>query len=61
MILTLCVTLERYVSVCKPFYRIKLKKFLMPSSIMFAIVYNIPKFFEMKVEYFDESRQPQGT
>ena len=52
MALTLCVTLERYVSVCKPFSKLKLKKFLMPCGIAFAICYNIPKFFEMKVDYF---------
>ena len=53
--LTLCVTLERYVSVCQPFSKLKFKKFLMPASLAFAIAYNLPKFFEWEVVYVSNS------
>ena len=55
VILTLCVTLERYVSVCQPFSKLKFKKFLMPASLAFAIAYNLPKFFEWEVVYISNS------
>ena len=46
---TICVTLERYYATAKPFASNKwIKKKLMPSAFLFAILYNIPKFFELK-------------
>ena len=47
VLLTLCVTLERYYSVCHPMSQLRCKRYLLPASIVFAIVYNLPKFFEI--------------
>ena len=43
---TVSVSLERYLSVKKPNTNYSFKKFLLPLSIAFAILYNLPKFFE---------------
>ena len=40
---TLGVTIERYFAIVHPFKCFKLKKILLPSAILFAIIYNIPK------------------
>eukprot|EP00093_Oithona_nana_P003964 03964.XXX_141412_139027_1 [CDS] Oithona nana genome sequencing. len=47
VLLTLCVTLERYYSVCHPMSPLRCKRHLLPASIVFSIVYNLPKFFEI--------------
>ena len=47
VLLTLCVTLERYYSVCHPMSPLRCKRHLLPASIVFAIIYNLPKFFEI--------------
>ena len=43
---TTSLSLERYLSVQKPNTNYSFKKFLLPLSIAFALVYNLPKFFE---------------
>lgn len=50
MLLTLCVTLERYYSVCHPVSPFSLKKYLLPTSVIFSILYNLPKFFELRLK-----------
>ena len=49
--LTLCVTVENYITVCKPFDKVPFQRFFAPCGILFAICYNIPKFFEFEVIY----------
>ena len=47
--ITMALTIERYVSVCHPFYRVahpwSAKNIVLPITA-FSIIYNIPKFFE---------------
>ena len=52
--LTLCVTVENYITVCKPFDKVRFQKFFAPCGILFAICYNIPKFFEFEVIYIQD-------
>ncbi|XP_059086961.1 uncharacterized protein LOC131883495 [Tigriopus californicus] len=47
--LTLSVTIERYYSVCHPLSQFKIKRYLLTISLLFAIVYNIPRFFELSL------------
>ncbi len=46
----MAVTVERYFTVCHPFYRVShswsAKMYIVP-IVSFAVVYNIPKFFEL--------------
>jgi len=49
---TLGVTIERYFAIVHPFKCFKLKKILLPSAILFAIIYNIPKFFETETKTY---------
>ena len=51
VMLTLCVTVENYITVCKPFNKVRFQRFFAPCGILFAICYNIPKFFEFEVVY----------
>ena len=47
---TAAITIERYLTVCKPFYMVSRNLSARPMSfgiILFAILYNFPKFFEM--------------
>ena len=46
--LTVAITIERYVSVCHPTEDFKGKCCLIPLPIIAAILYNIPKFFEIE-------------
>ena len=49
---TMAITIERYVTVCHPFYRVSHSwptKRLVFFLVVFAILYNIPTFFELKV------------
>ena len=49
---TMAITIERYVTVCHPFYRVSHSwptKRLVLFLVVFAILYNIPTFFELKV------------
>ena len=47
--LTLSVTIERYYSVCHPLRPFGAKRLLLPSAVIFTLVYNVPKFFEFKL------------
>ena len=51
---TLSVTLERFFAIVFPFKNVdEVKKWLIPSTVVFTVIYNIPKFFEVK--YFKNS------
>jgi len=55
--LTLSITLERYTTVCHPFFKYQYKwtaKYYLAPIMMFTLLYNIPKFFELKVGILDE-------
>ena len=45
---TVAITVERYLSVCHPNLECRGKLLLVPIPIVFAIIYNIPKFFELE-------------
>ena len=45
---TIAITIERYVIVCHPTSEFKGKFLLIPLPIISAILYNIPKFFEIE-------------
>ena len=53
--LTMCITLERYYSVCHPMRQFESKSLLLPIAIGFAVVFNIPKFFELKLVTYNPS------
>ena len=52
--LTMSVTLERYFAIVRPLSIFRIKKLLAPAAILFAIVYNIPRFFEFRIKRFAE-------
>ena len=55
VVLTLSISIERYCSVCHSTCTFKAKSLLLPLPIAFAIIYNVPKFFELKSEtVYDE-------
>ena len=54
VMLTLSITIERYITVCHPRCSFTSASLLLPLPIIFAIVYNIPKFFELKTEMVHE-------
>ena len=45
---TLAVTFERFHAIICPLRHFKWKKYMLPFCIFFAVVYNIPKYFELK-------------
>ncbi len=49
----MAITVERYVTVCHPFFRVAhnwpAKAMVFP-IVAFAILYNIPKFFELRTK-----------
>ena len=51
---TMAITVERYLTVCHPFYKLShewpAKYYIIP-IFTFSFVYNIPKFFELKTHY----------
>ncbi|CAM6054402.1 unnamed protein product [Sphagnum tenellum] len=48
---TLNVTLERFFAIVLPFRDFSsLKKWLLPSTAVFAVAYNVPKFFELTTQ-----------
>ena len=57
---TLAVTFERFHAIICPLRHFKWKKYMLPFCICFAVVYNIPKYFELqmvvsninKIKYF---------
>ena len=46
--LTMSVTLERYFAIVRPLASFRIKRCLIPISITFAGLYNIPRFFELE-------------
>lgn len=51
---TMGITIERYLTVCHPFYTISREwptKTIVSGISLFAIIYNIPKFMEIRTEY----------
>ena len=48
---TLSVTVERFFAIVYPLKRIRRTRFLIYSSVIGAIMYNIPRFFEFKTNY----------
>lgn len=42
--------MERYCAICRPlsYYKIK-QNYLLVCSLVFAVIYNIPKFFEIRI------------
>lgn len=53
-LLTLSVTLERYSAICRPLSKDAVKQgYLLGGSLAFAVLYNVPKFFEIEVLYLD--------
>ena len=54
--ITVAITVERYLSVCHPNIECKGKCLLVPVPVILAIIYNIPKFFELEtISYNYES------
>ena len=54
---TLAVTFERFHAIICPLKHFYWKKYLLPVSVSIAIIYNIPKYFEMEMqvsEKYDE-------
>ena len=47
---TLAVTFERFHAIICPLRHFRRKKYMLPFCISFAILYNIPKYFELKIE-----------
>ena len=45
---TVAITVERYLSVCYPNIECRGKSLLVPIPLIFAIIYNLPKFFELE-------------
>ena len=48
--LTLSVTIERYFAIVHPLRHVGWKRALAPLSVLFAVAYNVPRFFEF---YYD--------
>ena len=44
----LAVTIDRYINVCLRTCQCKAKSLLLPFTVVFSIIYNIPKFFELR-------------
>ena len=47
---TLAVTFERFHAIICPLRHFRRKKYMLPFCISFAILYNIPKYFELQIE-----------
>ena len=61
VLLTLCISIERYCSVCHSTCNFRAKSLLLPTPIVFAIVYNLPKFFELRSEVYYEDEDSNTT
>ena len=48
---TMAITLERYFAIVQPLATFTCKKILGPLSVTFAILWNIPRFFEWKLQH----------
>jgi len=46
----LAVTLERFLAVSFPLREFRRKRLLLPAAVFFAVVYNLPKYFEVRKE-----------
>ena len=51
VLLTLSVTVERFFAIVYPLKRIRRTRFLIYSSVIGAIAYNVPRFFEFQTNY----------
>ena len=51
--LTLSVTIERYFAIVHPLRHVGWKRALAPLSVLFAVAYNVPRFFEF---YYDREK-----
>ena len=49
---TLAVTFERFHAIICPLKHFFWKKYLLPASVCVAVVYNIPKYFEMEMQVY---------
>ena len=47
---TLAVTFERFHAIICPLRHFRRKKYMLPFCIIFTIIYNIPKYFELQIE-----------
>ena len=51
--ITICMSVERYLTVCHPFFKFyhnwRMDKFIVPAS-MFSLLFNIPKYLEFNVQ-----------
>ena len=47
MALTVSISVERYLNCCHPNDKFVIKSTLVPAPILFTVLYNIPKFFEI--------------
>ena len=47
---TLAVTFERFHAIIFPLRHFRWKSYLLPTSVAIAVLYNIPKYFELKLE-----------
>ena len=47
--MTLAVTFERFHAIIFPLRHFSWKKFLIPTSVGIAVLYNIPKYFELEI------------
>ena len=57
VLLTLSVTVERFFAIVYPLKRIRRTRFLIYSSVIGAIAYNVPRFFEFKTNYMQISEE----
>ena len=48
---TMAITLERYFAIVQPLATFTCKKILGPLSVTFAILWNLPRFFEWKLQH----------
>ena len=51
VLLTLSVTVERFFAIVYPLKRLRRTRFLIYTSTVGTIVYNVPRFFEFKTNY----------
>ena len=57
---TVSISIERYLTVCHPFYisakRWSSKRYIIP-IVMFSVLYNVSRFFELRTEYVGSKDQ----
>ena len=54
----MAITVERYLTVCHPFYKLSHEwpaKYYVIPIFSFSFIYNIPKFFELKTDYLNST------